>query len=164
MSDNALQSAKKKSAFLDEGEANPNAWCGLLHPEGLRRKVYDVTQMLLLMWTLYTVPIRIAFAIQPTTAEATFWIDVGVDSFFMLDLFVQMHTYYLSGRSGQWVSNFRKIRRRYFRSWFIVDFVAVFPTDYIIRLLQWHQGAEVRLIEHNTHHKDLKLKISPEPA
>jgi len=25
-----------------------------------------------------------------------------------------------------------------------VDFVAVFPTDYIIRLLQWHQGAEAR--------------------
>ena len=105
MSDNALQSAKKKSAFLDEGEANPNAWCGLLHPEGLRRKVYDVTQMLLLMWTLYTVPIRIAFAIQPTTAEATFWIDVGVDSFFMLDLFVQIDVtltfQFLSGNSPE---------------------------------------------------------------
>ena len=130
--------------FLDEGEADMKAWCGLRHPQNVNRKIYDIIQMLLLLWTLIVVPVRIAFAIQPTVDEASFWVDVTVDSFFMFDLIIQGSTYYLSGRSGQWVSNGKKIRRRYFRSWFIVDFVAVFPTDYLIRIMQFHQGAEAR--------------------
>jgi hypothetical protein len=63
-------------------------------------------------------------------AERTSFSQVVVDTFFVCDLGVQSHTYYMSGRSGQWVSNFKKIRRRYFKGWFIVDFVAVFPLDY----------------------------------
>lgn len=59
---------------------------------------------------LAVVPVRIAFAIQPTVDEASFWVDVTVDSFFMFDLIIQGSTYYLSGRSGQWVSNGKKIR------------------------------------------------------
>jgi len=52
-------------------------------------------------------------------------------------MFIQMHTFYLSGRTGQWVNNRTKVRARYFRSWFLVDFVAVFPADYIVRAMHW---------------------------
>ena len=62
-----------------------------------------------------------------------------MDSFFAIDLFVQMHTYYMSGRTGEWVGSFPKIRARYFRSWFIVDFIAVFPIDYIVRAMEANQ-------------------------
>lgn len=55
----------------------------------------------------------------------------------MLDMFIQMHTFYISGRTGAYVNNFTKVRAKYFRSWFIVDFVAVFPADYIVRALHW---------------------------
>ena len=59
-----------------------------------------------------------------------------VDAFFICDLFVQMHSYYVNGRTGEWVGSFPKIRARYFRTWFVVDFVAVFPIDYIVRAVE----------------------------
>ena len=82
---------------------------------------------------------RIAFADEPPSDSVAFWADVTVDVFFAVDLFVQMHTYYMSGRTGEWVGSFPKIRARYFRSWFIVDFVAVFPVDYIVRAMERNQ-------------------------
>lgn len=89
------------------------------------------------MWTLYYVPLRIAFAYEPSTWSLAFCLDLSVDFFFFLDMFIQMHTFYLSGRTGQWVNNRTKVRARYFRSWFLVDFVAVFPADYIVRAMHW---------------------------
>lgn len=126
----------------EDGYADPRKGCGLLHPETNRRRLYDLVQLCLLFYTMFEVPLQIAFADEPEPGTLLFTIDLCVWSFFCVDLFVQMHTYYLSGRTGLWVSDMTKIRARYFRSWFIVDFVAVFPVDYLLRLLHYHGGAE----------------------
>ena len=141
----AQQRHVKKTAYnqLDE-EADPKAFCGLLHPLSPRRKWYDIFQMALLMWTLYAIPMRIAFDYQPSIQSFSFWFDVAVDLAFLIDLFIQMHTYFLHGRTGLWVDNFTLVRARYFKTWFIVDFVAVFPADYLVRLLHWHDGGDAR--------------------
>lgn len=124
----------------EEGYANPDAWCGLVHPETKRRQIYDLIQLSLLFYTMFSVPVQIAFADEHQSGTFMFALDVGVWIFFSCDLIVQMHTYYLSGRTGLWVSDMTKVRARYFRTWFVVDFVAVFPVDYILRALHWHQG------------------------
>lgn len=126
----------------EDGFADPNKGCGLLHPDTDRRKVYDLLQLFLLFYTMFSVPVQIAFADEPDAGSFHFVVDLLVWAFFCLDLFVQMHTYYISGRSGLYVSDMTKVRARYFRSWFIVDFVAVFPVDYLLRVIQWHNGAE----------------------
>jgi hypothetical protein len=126
----------------EDGYANPNAGCGLLHPDTHRRKLYDLVQLTLLFYTMFEVPLQIAFADEPQPGELLFAIDLGVWIFFVIDLVVQMHTYYLSGRTGLWVSDATKVRARYFRTWFIVDFVAVFPVDYVLRALHANNGAE----------------------
>ena len=128
--------------IVDEGYADPNKCCGLIHPNSSSRAWYDIMQLLLLMYTLCMVPWQIAFAHEPGMDEFQFWLDFGVWLFFLMDLFIQMHTYYISGRTGQLVSDMTKVRARYFRTWFVVDFVAVFPVDYLLRALQWHNGAE----------------------
>eukprot|EP01047_Picozoa_sp_COSAG01_P020529 COSAG01_NODE_1170_length_11406_cov_17.917662_8_plen_698_part_00 len=124
----------KGSNFSGEDVADPNMLFGLLLPTSTLRKYYDLVQVVLLMYTLFMVPLRIAFGDEPRKDEVGYWVDLGVDFFFLVDLFVQMHTYYMSGRTGEWIGSFAKIRARYFRSWFVVDFVAVFPVDYIVRL------------------------------
>ena len=126
----------------DDGYANPKSCFGLIHPENGRRKIYDMFQLVLLFYTLFAVPVQVAFADEPATWSLVFCIDFAVWLFFTVDLFIQMHTYYLSGRTGQWVSDPTKVRARYFRTWFIVDFVAVFPVDYILRIIDWHSGGE----------------------
>ena len=137
----APQRVVKKGVVDTEPEVTITEGCGLLHPLSPRRKYYDLFQIFLLMWTLYVVPMRIAFAFEPEVGSLAFFIDVFVDAFFFTDMFIQMHTYYLSGRTGRWVNNHVKIRAKYFRSWFIVDFVAVFPADYIVRAMHY-SGAE----------------------
>ena len=126
----------------EDGYADPRKGCGLLHPATNRRRLYDLVQLCLLFYTMFEVPLQIAFADDPEPGSLFFIIDLCVWSFFCFDLFVQMHTYYLSGRTGLWVSDVTKIRARYFRSWFIIDFVAIFPVDYLLRLLHYHGGAE----------------------
>eukprot|EP01043_Picozoa_sp_COSAG02_P042392 COSAG02_NODE_3602_length_6498_cov_2.647914_3_plen_685_part_00 len=126
----------------EDGYADPYKGCGLLHPDNNRRKIYDMVQLSLLFYTMFEVPLQIAFADEPQPGDLLFAVDLSVWIFFCIDLFVQMHTYYQSGRTGLWVSDSTKLRARYFRTWFIVDFVAVFPVDYILRMLHWHGGAE----------------------
>eukprot|EP01048_Picozoa_sp_COSAG05_P030623 COSAG05_NODE_10745_length_548_cov_1.349666_1_plen_182_part_11 len=109
----------------DDGEADFTAWCGLLYPESKTRVSFDIFQVGLLIWVLYVVPMRIAFAKQPALFSAGFWMDVFVDVMLVLDLIIQMYTYYQDGRTGHWVHNGQKIRARYFRGWFWVDFLAV---------------------------------------
>ena len=56
-----------KSSLEIEEVADPKQGYGLLHPLSPRRKWYDLFQVALLMWTAYYVPMRIAFAYEPTT-------------------------------------------------------------------------------------------------
>ena len=114
---------KDRELLPKEGYADPNKVFGLLHPDNNRRKVYDLVQLSLLFYTMFEVPLQIAFADEPQPGELLFAVDMGVWLFFVVDLFLQMHTYYQSGRTGLWVSDFTKVRARYFRTWFIVDFV-----------------------------------------
>ena len=151
-----LQAAIEESIFgaahvqtadvVDEGEGDgdPDRFFGLLHPENQRRQMYDVSQMFLLIWTLYAIPMRIAFNIETDPSQVGFWVDACVDGFFMMDLFVQMHTYYRSGRTGRWVSHFGKVRKKYLRSWFVMDFIAVFPADYLLRVLKSGEAEDAR--------------------
>lgn len=140
-----VQSSKlTRGSGREEAVVELTEGCGLLHPLSSRRKYYDFFQVILLMWTLYYVPMRIAFAYEPSMDSPAFVLDVCVDIFFFVDMFVQMHTFYLSGRTGQWVNNHVKIRARYFRSWFLVDFIAVFPADYIVRALHYSGGEDAR--------------------
>ena len=107
----------------------------MLYPETKTRVIYDITQVGLLLWVMYVVPLRIAFGEQPPVFSSGFWMDVFVDLMLLLDLVIQMFTYYVDGRTGHWIHNPKKIRARYFRGWFWVDLLAVVPIDHILRIM-----------------------------
>ena len=107
-----------------------------------RRQAYDIVQLLLLLYTMFSVPLQIAFAHEAPLDSLTFWVDFGVWVFFLSDLGIQMNTYYLYERTGQWVSDGKKIRSKYFRGWAIVDVAAVMPVDYILRFAVNNPGPQ----------------------
>ena len=55
-------------------EASKNHCCGLAHPLAKRRQVYDMVQLCLLCYTLYSVPLQIAFSEEAQLNSPVFWI------------------------------------------------------------------------------------------
>lgn len=123
------------SAGFERGDASIGQCCGMLHPDNTQRTIYDIFQLLLLVYTMIAVPVRIGFGWDPEVWSIQFCVDLVVDIFFLVDLFVQMQTYFHDNRTGEWVYDQTKIRSRYLHTWFVVDFVAVMPVDHILRLL-----------------------------
>jgi len=62
-------------------------------------------------------------------------VDIAVDVVFWLDLFMMLITGYKPQRSLTTEYNLGKIRKRYFKSWFFIDFLAVLPIDRIVNSL-----------------------------
>lgn len=62
-------------------------------------------------------------------------IDLLVDFFFLIDIFVNFRTTYVN-KQDEVVSNTSKIAIHYFKGWFIVDLVAAIPLDLCLQLIQ----------------------------
>jgi hypothetical protein len=114
-------------------EASRNHCCGLAHPLAKRRQTYDIIQLAMLCYTLYSVPLQIAFSEEAELNSPVFWVDFVVWMAFMADLPIQANTFYVYTRTGEWITDKKKIRARYVKTWLIVDIIAVFPIDYILR-------------------------------
>ena len=114
--------------------ASKSRCCGLAHPQAKRRQAYDVFQLIMLSYTLYSVPLQIAFSEEAKLDSPVFWVDFCIWLAFMVDLPIQANTFYQYSRTGEWITDKSKIRKRYCKSWMIVDVIAVFPVDYILRL------------------------------
>ena len=62
-------------------------------------------------------------------------LDLLVDFFFLIDIFVNFRTTYVN-KQDEIVSNGSKIAIHYFKGWFIVDLVAAIPLDLCLQLIQ----------------------------
>ena len=118
----------------DLSAASKNSCCGLAHPQAKRRQIYDLFQLVMLSYTLYSVPVQIAFSEEAKLDSPVFWLDFCIWLAFMVDLPIQANTFYQYSRTGEWITDKSKIRTRYCKSWMLVDVIAVFPVDYILRL------------------------------
>lgn len=108
-------------------------WWGLLHPDTTTASVYNLGQMALIVYLLFTLPYNLAFDI--TTSGVLFWIDVIVDLALAFDVVLSMNRYYRHPRTNDLVTDKRAIRKQYMRSWFLVDVMAVIPFDYLVLLI-----------------------------
>lgn len=116
--------------------------CGLAYPNANRRQIYDLGQLALLCYTLYSVPLQIAFSEEAELDSPLFWLDFVIWSCFLCDMPIQANTYYLYTRTGEWITEGKQIRARYYKSWLIVDLIACFPIDYLLRF-GYHFGDDI---------------------
>jgi len=94
-----------------------------LKPTGRFRTVWDAVILALICYGLFMIPFDIAFDV--TTMPWIFF-DICLDVFYMVDLLLNFVTAYMSG-DNELVTDFRKIRNHYFRTWFFIDLVASLP-------------------------------------
>ena len=107
-------------------------WFGLLHPHATLRRMYNGMHITILLYFLYILPKRLGFGLIPHGVEAE--IDVVIDLIIFVDIIINFWAYYFDKRN-MLVTDAKKIRRHYLKSWFPIDFLAIIPADQVCKLV-----------------------------
>ncbi|XP_029772192.1 potassium/sodium hyperpolarization-activated cyclic nucleotide-gated channel 2 [Suricata suricatta] len=119
-------------------------WEGFLEL-GLRfdpRFYWDFTMLLFMVGNLIIIPVGITFFKDETTAP---WIVFNVvsDTFFLMDLVLNFRTGIVIEDNTEIILDPEKIKKKYLRTWFVVDFVSSIPVDYIFLIVEKGIDSEV---------------------
>lgn len=108
----------------------------------LRRFYWDFTMLLFMVGNLIIIPVGITFFKDETTAP---WIVFNVvsDTFFLMDLVLNFRTGIVIEDNTEIILDPEKIKKKYLRTWFVVDFVSSIPVDYIFLIVEKGIDSEV---------------------
>lgn len=109
-------------------QARPNKW-RVLDPNSKKMGDWDVTMMLLLVFTAFVTPFEVAFL--ETELNALFVINRFIDSLFLCDLIINfMLPYAIFVNSTKvWVVSPTRIATKYILSWLGIDVISILPYD-----------------------------------
>lgn len=113
----------------------------ILNPEHPRRKSWDLFFLLpSVLYTAVRVPFAIGFNIDETDQDQLGWFVLNrlVDLFFVIDMVMVFHTSIRDGK--KWIVERKDIARHYFKTWFLLDFMATIPFDVILFLVSNEEG------------------------
>ena len=89
----------------------------------------------MLLYVSVTVPLRAGFQLDVDLWSASFWVDVIVDVFFVLDMFLNFRTAYYD-RAGLREDRAGRMARNYLSGWFVIDLFSCLPLGYLLRLIR----------------------------
>ena len=104
---------------------------------------WDTLLAILVIYVAMMEPIRVGFTIETDRTSEVFgglyWFELVVDILFIADLFVCLRTCFVV--EDEWMNSYLvqdplQIRLRYYRSWFLMDLIAVFPMAYILEIYE----------------------------
>ncbi|XP_078279740.1 potassium/sodium hyperpolarization-activated cyclic nucleotide-gated channel 2 isoform X2 [Rhinoraja longicauda] len=116
------------------------AW--VIHPYSDFRFYWDFTMLLFMVGNLIIIPVGITFFKEETTTP---WIIFNVvsDTFFLMDLVLNFRTGIIIEDNTEIILDPQKIKKTYFKSWFVVDFISSIPVDYIFLIVERGIDSEV---------------------
>lgn len=110
----------------------------VLHANTPFRGVWDMAQIIILVYVALAVPYRMGF--DADAYGVWYVLEFLVDLYFWVDLVFGFFTAYWEHREDDdevvYVVDLVKIREHYLRTWFTVDFLACIPVEYISRGLK----------------------------
>ncbi|CAF1075963.1 unnamed protein product, partial [Didymodactylos carnosus] len=93
------------------------------------KTVWDWVILLLTFYTSVLVPYHAAFKSKSLDDVPLLVVDSIVDVIFFIDIILNFHTTYVHAKSGEVISDPKRIRRTYLKSWFVIDLLACLPYD-----------------------------------
>lgn len=106
----------------------------VLSPLGTFMRRWDFLIIGALLWTAVVTPAEVAFA-RPSL-NALFVLNRIIDLFFITDLFINFFLAIPEAKTGHIIYDRRYIAITYLRSWFLIDFLSVIPSDLITILVE----------------------------
>ncbi len=125
-----LVSAKDRlTGETDKEEMVP--WL-MVHPNTMFKMVWSVILVVLLLYSAFVTPLRVAFFADQSTEDLGWLITESiVDCSFGFDILVNMCSAYY-GTDGKLVTSRWRIMKEYLCGWFTIDLIACFPFQYVV--------------------------------
>jgi hypothetical protein len=129
------------------GAAVPPKWVRvtkkLLYTWWRGELVFDPSHNIWVMWNLGTmlwvmqasliIPCRMGFSTVPNTL--TLCLDYLSEVWFLCDIFLSMHMGYTDSDNGEMVMEPTLVKRKYMRSWFILDTISSIPVTFLTLII-----------------------------
>jgi hypothetical protein len=100
----------------------------VINPTALWKTIWNVLGLLLILFLALTVPYRIPF--EDTTPDSWLYLDVSIDSIFMIDVILNFFTAY-EDENGELITDRNRIAQNYLKTWFAIDLVSSAPISLI---------------------------------
>ncbi|MGH0164397.1 UNVERIFIED_CONTAM: hypothetical protein FKN15_047430 [Acipenser sinensis] len=138
----SLRMFGSQKAVEKEQERVKSAGAWIIHPYSDFRFYWDFTMLLFMVGNLIIIPVGITFFKDETTAP---WIIFNVvsDTFFLTDLVLNFRTGIVNEDNTEIILDPRKIKKKYLKTWFVVDFISSIPVDYIFLIVERGIDSEV---------------------
>uniref|UniRef100_A0A3Q1BV44 Cyclic nucleotide-binding domain-containing protein n=1 Tax=Amphiprion ocellaris TaxID=80972 RepID=A0A3Q1BV44_AMPOC len=138
----SLRMFGSQKAVEKEQERVKSAGNWIIHPYSDFRFYWDFTMLMFMVGNLIIIPVGITFFKDETTTP---WIIFNVvsDTFFLMDLVLNFRTGIVFEDNTEIILDPKKIKKKYLKSWFIVDFVSSIPVDYIFLIVEKGIDSEV---------------------
>lgn len=132
---------KRKKSRSKKLTAKEITSCTISH-ESAFKVTWDWFVLALVLYTAIEIPFSNAF-LGNTKQSKSIWEELSsgqareianviVDVMFIIDIAINFRTTFVEGKSGSVISEPEKIAIHYFKTWFVVDFVAAIPFDFFI--------------------------------
>uniref|UniRef100_A0A3Q2DTH8 Uncharacterized protein n=1 Tax=Cyprinodon variegatus TaxID=28743 RepID=A0A3Q2DTH8_CYPVA len=138
----SLRMYGSQKAVEKEQERVKSAGNWIIHPYSDFRFYWDFTMLLFMVGNLIIIPVGITFFKEETTTP---WIIFNVvsDTFFLMDLVLNFRTGIIIEDNSDIILDPETIKKKYLKTWFIVDFISSIPVDYIFLIVEKGIDSEV---------------------
>ncbi|XP_061096464.1 potassium/sodium hyperpolarization-activated cyclic nucleotide-gated channel 2 [Conger conger] len=138
----SLRMFGSQKAVEKEQERVKSAGNWIIHPYSDFRFYWDFTMLMFMVGNLIIIPVGITFFKDETTTP---WIIFNVvsDTFFLMDLVLNFRTGIVYEDNTEIILDPKKIKTKYLKTWFVVDFVSSIPVDYIFLIVEKGIDSEV---------------------
>ncbi|XP_067219133.1 potassium/sodium hyperpolarization-activated cyclic nucleotide-gated channel 2-like [Chanodichthys erythropterus] len=138
----SLRMYGSQKAVEKEQERVKSAGNWIIHPYSDFRFYWDFTMLLFMVGNLIIIPVGITFFKEETTTP---WIIFNVvsDTFFLMDLVLNFRTGIIIEDNSDIILDPKTIKKKYLKTWFVVDFVSSIPVDYIFLIVEKGIDSEV---------------------
>ncbi|XP_040267513.1 potassium/sodium hyperpolarization-activated cyclic nucleotide-gated channel 3 [Bufo bufo] len=116
----------------------------IIHPYSDFRFYWDLIMLLLMVANLIILPVGITFFKDQNTPP---WIVFNVlsDTFFLADLILNFRTGIVVEDNTEIILDPHTIKMKYFKSWFLVDFISSIPVDYIFLIVDLETNVDTEV-------------------
>lgn len=120
---------KRESAGEDSwlGEKKARYRYLWLHPSGVNRRIFDVILSILVMWTLYSVPLVVAYEFRVDPGSTLWILDLCVDVVFFCEIIANFRTGVLRDATSEPCYDACFVAQSYLRGWFWIDAISTIP-------------------------------------
>ncbi|XP_006012369.1 potassium/sodium hyperpolarization-activated cyclic nucleotide-gated channel 4 [Latimeria chalumnae] len=138
----SLRMFGSQKAVEREQERVKSAGFWIIHPYSDFRFYWDLTMLLLMVGNLIIIPVGITFFKDENTTP---WIVFNVvsDTFFLIDLVLNFRTGIVVEDNTEIILDPQRIKMKYLKGWFVVDFISSIPVDYIFLIVETRIDSEV---------------------